>query len=482
MRHLESHPRDYVEGQVTLSGKRLHPTGIRLKGAVGSFQTLDQKPSFTLDFNRFHPGQSIEGIKKLHLNNSVEDPSYLNEWLGGTLFRDAGIPSPSVWHARVHLNGRELGLYVVKEGYSREFLQRSLPNSSGTLLEPAPRQDVRGQFHANVGPQHSTNPSALSELAAALEIPNLNRRRDALNPLLDRTQFARFMAMEVLLGHRDGYTLARNNYRLYSIANPPSIQFLPHGMDQLLQNPKAPPIPTMAGDVARSWMAIPENALLFSRTLQSLNASLLDPHHVSRILEAHWNELKGALTISESRKLRNELEMLRQRAQERHSFLTAFFAKLTSPSLTSPETNARLTGWISTKNHTGTVIEHPATLTRPASLQLSLLTPGWVSASTSVALIPGHYRFRGSVRVENHHNLPFGQHQGAFLRVAGTELRSLNLHPASSLQPLEVEFEITGQIPLERSLICELRGQSGSAWFDLESLQIERLPPISIPR
>ena len=71
-------------------------------------------------------------------------------------------------------------------------------------------------------------------------------------------EFVDFMAMEVMVGHRDGYCLARNNYRVYYDVDSDKIVFFPHGMDQLFGNPNATWLPHMAGLVAKAVMETPE--------------------------------------------------------------------------------------------------------------------------------------------------------------------------------------------------------------------------------
>jgi hypothetical protein len=41
----------------------------------GSLRTLDQKAAFKIKFDEFIEGQTFLGLKKLTLNNMVEDPS-----------------------------------------------------------------------------------------------------------------------------------------------------------------------------------------------------------------------------------------------------------------------------------------------------------------------------------------------------------------------------------------------------------------------
>src|SRR5262249_24800029 len=116
-------------------GRTYFPVGIHLKGSTGSFRSLDDKPAFTLNFDRFSRGTRFHGLRKIHLNNSVEDPSYLNEMIGSELFRAAGVPAPRVTHARVELNGTPLGLYVLKEGFTEDLAGRYFKRTDGNWSE-----------------------------------------------------------------------------------------------------------------------------------------------------------------------------------------------------------------------------------------------------------------------------------------------------------------------------------------------------------
>src|SRR5437868_2054183 len=102
--------------------------GIHIKGAAGSKRGIDSgEPALTLNFDKFKPHQKFHGIDKLSLNNSVQDASLLCEAICSQLFLEAGVPTARSTHARVSLNGRDLnpsrGLYVLKEGYDKEFLR-----------------------------------------------------------------------------------------------------------------------------------------------------------------------------------------------------------------------------------------------------------------------------------------------------------------------------------------------------------------------
>src|SRR5207253_9336101 len=121
---LQRNDRAYVPATVREGDIVYTDVGIHLKGAAGSKRDLNDKPALTLNFDKFQDRQKFHGLDKIHLNNSVQDPSYMTELLCGELFRAAGVPAARTTHARVELNGRDLGLYVLKEGFTKTFLRR----------------------------------------------------------------------------------------------------------------------------------------------------------------------------------------------------------------------------------------------------------------------------------------------------------------------------------------------------------------------
>ena len=54
---------------------------LRLRGKLGSFRDVNEKPKWKLDFNQYFPDRRFYGLESLSLNNSVGDCSYLREKL-----------------------------------------------------------------------------------------------------------------------------------------------------------------------------------------------------------------------------------------------------------------------------------------------------------------------------------------------------------------------------------------------------------------
>ncbi len=288
---LEKRPRKHVCAVVRFDGNQFESVQLHLKGH-GSFQPIDQKPSLTLNFRRAHALDHPSAWPKIHLNNSAEDPSFLHEYIGTGLVRDAGLPSPHVAHALVLLNGRELGLYVLQEGFTKEFLAQAFPGTSGVLYEPDP---VSG----GMVPRGAGHPTG-----------------DAV----DRESFTTFAAMEMLIVHRDGYSLAANNFRVYDDCTQHALFFLPTGMDQIFGKKDFPLCAPRGGELARTMFAAPSSAEEL-RTRMGELLPLLAPRRLDRRIDLALAVLKGNLPSRRFNEIRLAADDLKVRIADRYEFL-----------------------------------------------------------------------------------------------------------------------------------------------------------------
>jgi hypothetical protein len=470
-RSLRTQPRTYVRAELRVDGSPVQEIGVHLKGATGSFRPFDDRPSLTLDLDRFHPGQALDGLTKLHLNNSVEDPSRLCEMLGHELFARAGLLSPRVAHARVRLNGRDLGLYVLKEGFTAEFLRRAFPGVDGTLLEPQPV--APGQTRWRVDARTGTNATAnIDALLAAAATPDLAARWDRLGDVLERTRFADLLAAEVLLAHRDGYALAGNNFRVL-LAGDGRATFLPHGIDQLFAGPDLPLQPQFAGPVARAFAETPAGRAAYADSLHRLRPQLLDvPALTNRIAELA-RRLQPALAVREWTEVRAGAAELTDRVVRRG---TSVDNSPAPPPLRWDETGtARLEHWTPEVAPAGAQLTPEIGPEQVAALRI-LAGPKTTAAwRTTLELPPGRYRFTAQVATRAVVPLPFGRNHGAALRLVGQDLRVGGLLGTQPWRPLELEFAVAPAAP-PVELRLELRAAGGEAWFARDSLRLQRSP------
>ena len=480
MAALRRDSRKYVRATIREGAAIWQPVGAHLKGSTGSFRSLDDKPALTLNFAKFAPDQRFHGLRKIHLNNSVEDPSYLNEHLGTELFLAAGVPAPRVAWATVELNGRKLGLYVLKEGVTEEFLGLHFKRTDGALHEGG--GDVTNGATASLPPQSrddsdavASNSVSLNALAAVVAEPNTTQRWTRLEQALDVERFLSFMATEVMIGHRDGYCLARNNYRTYHDPESGRVVFLPHGMDVLFGRADAPIQPRFAGLVATAVMETPEGHRRYRERFGFLLTNVFDVRALAEKSDLWAAQIRPVLNRGEARAFAREVAAVKDRMAARHSSLVKQFNAPELQLLRFENNIATLTNWVAMDEPAGGKLAHsPAPDGKPA---LHILAGPVTMASwrASVLLAPGQYRFEGAVSLTRVEPLRSGKTQGAGLRIAGqTSPQPHHLTSDPMWRPLQVEFEVPapGQ---EKELICELRASRGEAWFALDSLRVIRL-------
>src|SRR5688572_21184735 len=190
--------------------------GIHLKGSY-SYQPIDSKPSLTLNFDKFVPGQTFHGLSKIHLNNSVQDYTGLCEQMARELYRESGIPAPRATPALVYLNGRSLGLCVLVEGANKSFVKRAFGEKSakGNLYDGGSGGDITKDLGLLAGEEPAQR-ADLKALAEATRETDPAKRLARLEEILDVERFITFAAIEAILVHWDGYAIGCNNYRLFS--------------------------------------------------------------------------------------------------------------------------------------------------------------------------------------------------------------------------------------------------------------------------
>jgi spore coat protein H len=283
---LAVRPAKFIEAVVTMENRSFFPTGLRLKGN-GSFQSIDSKPSITLKFDWQEPLQGRFDWPKIHLNNSAQDSSYLKPFIASELFQATGYPTPQVKFARVQLNERDLGLYVITEGTTRKFLKRHFVNSSGNLYEGI--RDVDQKMDIDGG-DRTSDFSDLRLLVTAARNPDMNLRLKAMESILDLDRFYTFMAIETFTGHWDGYCNNPGNYRIYRDPSTGKFTFIPHGMDMLFQSPESPVLFPMKGLVAQGVLETREGRRKYLERLLTI-VSQVNPDK----LEKQTREVRDAM-------------------------------------------------------------------------------------------------------------------------------------------------------------------------------------------
>ena len=214
----------------TIDGERLQRVGVRKKGFFGSLSL--GRPSIKIRFNEYVQRQHVGGVRRVTLNNNLQDPSNVFQCLAYRFFAGAGVATPMCGFARLTVNGEDLGAYTTLETYDRAFLARHFPSADGKLYE-GQLSDFRSNWietFENKLQKGFDDRHELFELARALRADDEDLL-ELLEPLLDMDAYLSFWAVETLMGHWDGYNGNTNNFFVYWEPTIRKFYFLPWGTD-----------------------------------------------------------------------------------------------------------------------------------------------------------------------------------------------------------------------------------------------------------
>lgn len=487
---LREDARRYVRGNL-IENRRdvLTDVAIKLKGAAGSFQELDGKPAFTINTNKFLKGQTFHALRKLHLNNSVQDETYTCEWLCSQICRDLGIPAARVSHARVFLNDRDLGMYVVKEGFDESFLRRHFLNYKGNLYDGGFCQEIDGELEKDYG-RGPDDRRDLRKLVEVCQESDPQIRREKLEKLLDVPAFIKFMAFELMAGHWDGYVGNKNNYRMYFDPQSKRAYFMPHGMDQVFQDPNFPVFvrfPTLVAEAVRGvddWNAQYRTQVGEIAPFFAADKLLPRVQALHRRIRPAVQELGSDAVVNFDEQCRGWADRLREREQ-------SIAWQLTQPDpppeqqgsdqppeeIVAIEPVELVNGWFTMSEsgdaqHAAEPAEPPGENEQEREGELAgvyTITVGEsqdciASFRKRVRIQHGQYRFAGWARVEN--VVPRegdDRGVGAGLRISGAR-RELGLVGTQEWRELDFVFDCLEESE-EVTLVVELRASGGKALF-----------------
>ena len=473
---LRDNPRSPVQSTVTVGTNRFEKVLVHVKGSAGSTRGVDDNPALTLNFDKLVPGQRFSGMDKIHLNNSVQDPSLLSEQLGRHLYQKVGIPTARATQALVSFDGRELGPYVLKEGYNRSFLRRNYPDPSGNFYDGGFVRDIDQDLDRDSG-DGPLDYKDLQKLRDAADLGDLRRRETALESILDVDRFITESAMQALLVDWDGYGNNRNNYRIYFEPRTGKAIFQPHGMDQLLGNiGKDLEIPG-GGLLSRQLFDVPTYRDRFYSEIDRLLRDVFTPE----TLDAHFKRVGARLMPmiqslpQDQREWRSEaIHSFQDRAFRRIEIAKSRLESQPKPIRFEVGGVTALARW-QPRYQRGQVKMEPAQLGDLDTLYIQAQAPDSVASFRAMIRLPiGKYEVRGRIRTRGVQAAPDQRYPGgASFRLSGGEHARLFtgdnewtefVHPFQIHDPRDIE------------LVAEIRAHAGEVWFDLKSMHLKMVP------
>lgn len=470
----DASPREDVRVTVREGTTVYTNVALHLKGSAGSFRPIDsdESPSFTLNFDKFVKGQRFHGLQKLHLNNSVQDRSYVSEIICRELFARAGVPVTRASHIVADVNGRGPRLFVLVEGWNKQFLKRHFKNPKGNLYDGGFATDITKELEVQAG-ENRENRKRLEALAFAAT--NSAAGFSPLKDVLDVDRFLNFLAMEILMVHWDGYGMNRNNYRVYHDLDSDRMVFLPHGLDQMFgqwrSTPESRITPMMKGVVAKAVMAEPEMRKRYLDRMGTLLTNVFDLGAITNRVAELSRRVQPHLLRSPNALVQQEFvaQAFNDRVTRRLRSVASQLKDVSTPLSFDANGVARLKGW---RNSFESGSPRFQRRTDEAEM-LQVSASGRLSYGSwrmYVLLEPGRYQLTGRVRTENlvTNNVSRG---GVSIRISGEKEPAMT-GDSPEWKTLSYDFEVKGLLDIE--LVCEFRASQGTASFDAGSLKLIR--------
>lgn len=471
--NLRMNSRTYVRATIREGTTVYTNVAIHLKGGPGSARPLEDFPAFTINFDHFSAGQTFHGLRKIHLNNSVQDQSFLSEKISRELFEAAGVPAPRAGNAKLTFNGRDLGVYVLIEGIDKQFLRRHFKDPDGNVYDGHSQTDVTDDLPTNSG-KNRQDRRRLQALAVAARETDLNRRLSELEKTLDLGRFLSFMAMEAMLWHWDGYTMNRNNFRIFHDRANDRMVFLPQGVDQILSNPLGPIFPRTAGLVTRSVLEIPEGRRRYRERLAQLSTNVFNvgtiSNRISAVAEkicAVFEEIDPRLAEGERRRARQLIQRFQQRANSIQRQISSTDSSKSREVLLGP-----LTDFQARIDQGRPRFTREQTPRAKMLLHISAKDACAASWRSRLTVENGQYRLEVNAKTQGVVFNPKDAQSGAGLRISGRRL-SRKISGDSDWSTLVFDFGVD-EDETEIEIVCELRAARGDVWFDLDSMKLKR--------
>jgi spore coat protein CotH/DNA-directed RNA polymerase specialized sigma24 family protein len=234
---------DWSQAECELGQVSFRNVATRVKGNIAS---LWHKRPFKLDLNKFERGQKLAALHKLTFDNLVFDNSCMAEALAYELFRDAGVPAPRTAYAWLSLSVakqwelKPMGLYLMEEAVDEVFTKERFGSRKTPLFKPSTYKlfEYTGDVWSAYAPSYDLKTDAtpqqcrrIIEFSHLVTFASDQEFAEQVGGFLDLDEFARFLAVEVLLPNYDSILTTGQNYYLYLDPASNKFGFIPWDLD-----------------------------------------------------------------------------------------------------------------------------------------------------------------------------------------------------------------------------------------------------------
>jgi len=222
-----------VEADIDINGTEFGPVDLRIRGSA-TRQAFTGKASLKIDLNE-HVDIKYRDLEKLMLINMVWDSSYVREYVGYAIFREAGVPAARTSYAFVSVNDDLMGYYLFTETYDDAFLRHWFGNDDGYLWEANGDFSSYSAWDCEEG--YPCDTEVLQSIAGILSGGSGTEDEMAdLEQYVNLDNLMREWVIENAIGQWDGYT-SPHNFRVYWNPDDGLIYMIPSSIDYTFDNP-----------------------------------------------------------------------------------------------------------------------------------------------------------------------------------------------------------------------------------------------------
>jgi spore coat protein CotH len=275
-----------------------------------------------LDFNKYVTNQQFHGMKRLVLDNQIQDNTFLKEPLSYVVFEAMGIASPQISYARVTVNDEYWGVYWLIENIGKDFLRARFGEDAGNLYEYDYLDDWRftvrgdGTQRAYVpGPfKPETNEDNNDSTPLARFVDHANSASTTgfgatMGQYIDVNKWLTHVAVENALAGSDGVVgqQGMNNFYLYQFSNNGKFVLIPWDQDTTFVSATWPIEFGLDTNVLiRKLVADPALKQVYIEAVKRTAATALNPGVLLPKIEAYYTLIREAVLSDTKKPFSNE--------------------------------------------------------------------------------------------------------------------------------------------------------------------------------
>ena len=442
-----------------------------MQGLRRIFHSARPGRGFRISMNKYKGGERWHGFLKWHLNNGAQDNSLLNEQISCEMARKAGVPASRCAHALLKWQGRDLGLYVFKEAFDRDFLAKFFKNTEGDLYDGGFVSDVNVNMEKDQGDRLRRD--NIKELVAAAR----KATRRSAGSASSKSSIS--MSSSPSSPSRPSSAIGMATISIATITasiSTPIRQgrlFPPrHGSDFRRRE-----FPDHARSGRHGRSGNPEQSRMekgLPRARQKIYDEVLKPiDWPARVAEV-GEKVKAALALRDpnaAKEYQNRINEARGRVASRIQAVAKQLGNVPKPFNFDQKGMVKLGGDGWNQEGTAAALDGAVVDGRPC---FHIRADGETTGSwrKTVTLGPGKYRFTGRLRTTGVVATLGNSGAGAGVRISGGTRIGINgISGDSQWKEVTYDFESPGG---DVVLVAELRASKGEVWFERDSFRLQQ--------